>query len=116
MPHSAPKLLQDIRKASEKIQRYSAGRSLVDYAADDFLRSAVERQFEIIGEALLRLTKVDVSLTAQITDCRRIIDFRNALVHGYDAVNDQIVWDAVQHHLPVLQHEVAALLTSLGMP
>ncbi len=57
------------------------------------LRAAVEREFEIIGEALAQLSKLDAALVARISDYRRIIAFRNILIHGYADVDDQLVWD-----------------------
>jgi uncharacterized protein with HEPN domain len=75
------------------------------------LRAAVERQFILIGEALSRLEKLDPPLAAQIADFRKIIGFRNVLVHGYEAIDDQIVWSTIQQHLPVLRQQVESLLT-----
>jgi uncharacterized protein with HEPN domain len=76
------------------------------------LRAAVEREFEIIGEALAQLAKLDASIAARITDHRRIISFRNLLIHGYADVDDRLVWDIVETKLPVLTREVDALLES----
>ena len=64
------------------------------------LRSAVERQFEIIGEALAKLAKLDPVLAASLTDHRRITAFRNILVHGYADADDRLVWDVVETKLP----------------
>lgn len=74
------------------------------------LRSAVERQFEIIGEALARLARLDELLAACISEYRRIIAFRNIMIHGYAQVDDRVVWDIVQSKLPALHREVVALL------
>ena len=74
------------------------------------LRAAVERQFEIIGEALRRLSKEDSPTTARISEHARIIAFRNILVHGYADIDDRIVWDVVQSKLPALLLEVESLL------
>ena len=74
----------------------TAGKGWADYQDDVLLRSAVERQFEIIGEALNRLKKVDPGLLARISDYGRIIGFRNVLAHGYDIISDDIVWDIVE--------------------
>lgn len=73
------------------------------------MRSAVERQFEIIGEALSRLNKSEPTIAARISEYRRIIGFRNVLIHGYDAVTDSITWDIVQTKLPILTRELSAL-------
>jgi uncharacterized protein with HEPN domain len=73
------------------------------------LRSAIERQFIIIGEAVRRLVSIEPRVGQSITGYRRIIDFRNILVHGYDVLREERVWDIVENHLAVLLDEVAAL-------
>lgn len=104
------KFLYDIAGAAEQIAAFTSGRTLSDYESDAMLRSAVERQFEIIGEALGQLSRQDESLAARITGYRHIIAFRNILVHGYAQVDDRLVWDIVESRLPVLRREVTALL------
>ena len=91
MQRETRKLLFDIQEAGQAIQRFVRGKSFTVYEADDMLRSAVERKFEIIGEALNRLRDVDEETLEQITDYRKIIGSRNVLAHGYDAVSDEIV-------------------------
>jgi uncharacterized protein with HEPN domain len=110
MQLESKKLLEDARRAAALIQEFTAGRSLGDFTGDELLRSAVQRQFEIIGEALNRLSQRDPNTAARISDRRRIISFRNILVHGYDIVDDQVVWDVIQEDLPVLCREVLGLL------
>ena len=104
------KLLEDIRRAAGLISSFVEGHGLDDYAADPLLRSAVERQFEVIGEALNRLCKSDTAVADQIAYTSRIIAFRNILIHGYDLVDHEVVWDVIETHLPVLRQEVEALL------
>lgn len=106
----AKKHLEDIRRATELIEMFTQGRSFSDYASDALLRSGVERQFEIIGEALNRLLKAEPALAASITHHRRIIAFRNVLTHGYDAIDDAVVRDVIETHLPVLRQELSTLL------
>ena len=104
------KYLYDILQAAKILNQFSSGKSLSDYQADPLLRSATERQFEIIGEALRRLSKDDPASAARIHEHQRIIAFRNILIHGYADVDDRVVWDVLQTKLPTLQREVEALL------
>lgn len=73
------------------------------------LRSAVERQFEIIGEALAQLARHDAAMAAHIREHQRIIAFRNLLIHGYADVDDRIVWDIVETKIPDLLLQVTSL-------
>ena len=114
MRRDARSFLWDVRDAADAIASFVQGRSFGDYAADRMLRSAVERQFEIIGEALSQLARTDPVLAALIPDLRRIIGFRNALIHGYDRVNDAGVWRVIEVDLPPLRAQAAALLAELG--
>jgi len=109
-PDESLKHLHDIREAAGRVVRFAAGRTRQDYGADDYFRSAVERQFEIIGEALNRLLKADPATAGRISEHRRIIGFRNVLIHGYDAVDDAITWRIIEEKLPILLRELDALL------
>lgn len=91
MHADAGKLLWDAQQAADRIARFTANKEFADYEADELLRSAVERQFEIIGEAFNRLTKVDALIADQIPDLPRIIAFRNVLIHGYATVDNRLV-------------------------
>jgi uncharacterized protein with HEPN domain len=106
----AAKYLWDARRAAERIARFTTGRSFNDYLADEMFRSAVERQFAIVGEALAGLRRSDPSLAAAITDLPRIVAFRNALVHGYATVDDRLVWGLVERDLHLLLDTVTRLL------
>ena len=105
------KYLEDLRRASQSLTKFISGKSLADYLADDMLRSAVERQFEIIGEAMTRLARSDHSVAARISAHRRIIAFRNVLIHQYTDVDDRLVWDVAEKNLPTLAQEVETLLS-----
>jgi uncharacterized protein with HEPN domain len=74
----------------------TAGRSLADFDSNLILRSAVERQFEILGEALNGLDHVDATLAARIPDRRQIVAFRNILIHGYAVIDRAHVWRVVE--------------------
>ncbi len=106
------KLLLDVREAGQSILDHTASKSLAEYAADRFFRRAVEREFEIIGEALNRLARLDPATAGHITEIRRIVDFRNRLIHGYDSIDDEVVWGVSEKHLPQLVQEVSALLAA----
>jgi len=104
------KLLYDIAQAAERLELFSHGKTFADYEQDVLLRSGVERQFEIIGEAMSRLAKISPDIAVQISDYQRIIAFRNILIHGYAIVDDRVVWEMLQLKLPILRQQVQKLL------
>jgi uncharacterized protein with HEPN domain len=106
----AKKYLYDMRQAVERLTRFTSGKSFSDYQDDEMLRAAAERQFEIIGEALSQLRKLDDDAASKISEHHRIIAFRNILIHGYADVDARLVWDIIETRLATLQDEVAALL------
>lgn len=110
MQREVRKYLDDVRRATTLLHEFTQGRSFGDYAGDAMLRAAVEREFEIVGEALSRLSKIDPETVERISEYRRIIAFRNLLIHGYADVDDAIVWDIVESKLPRLSREVEGLL------
>ena len=83
---------------------------MAHYSADRLLRQAVERNFEIIGEAIKRLVQADPQTAAGIAKYPQIIAFRNVLIHGYDLVDHALVWSAVQTQVPALLLDVERLL------
>ena len=85
--------------------------TLEAYQADHKTQAAVERKFEIIGEALNRIRSSDENLLERIRDCRRIISFRNILAHGYDTIEERIVWGIIENDLGNLAHDVERLLS-----
>ena len=111
MDDRAAKYLWDARRAAGRIARFTAGRSYNDYLADDMLRSAVERQFEIVGEAFTGLRRVAPEVAAGIPNLPRIVAFRNVLIHGYATVDDPLVWGVVEGDLPRLLALLAGLLS-----
>lgn len=112
MQLEAKKCLEDVRQAVALIRQFTAGKSIADYDGDALLRSGVERQFEIIGEAINRLSKIDAALVAGIPEAPRIIAFRNILIHAYDIVDNKVVWDVIQRNLGPLHKLVESLLSS----
>lgn len=110
MEADAPKLLWDALQAAEKIGRFGGGYDFDGYLEDELLRSAIERQLEILGEALGQLRKVDPALAAGIPDLHRAVALRNVLIHAYAEVDDAIVWGVVQKQLPALRERLRQLL------
>ena len=102
--------LHDIRQACALLAQFTEDKSLADYRADALLRSGVERQFAIIGEAMGMMLKVAPELSDCITDAVHIIGFRHVLIHGYARVSDETVWGVVETHLPQLSREIDGLL------
>ena len=103
------KLIYDIDQAVTLITDFTAGKQITDYVADPMLRSAVERQFEIIGEALNRLKRLDPETVTRISDYQRIIGFRNVLASGCDVISYNLVWGIVQNKAPELRREIDEL-------
>lgn len=103
------KLLADIVQAILSIDEHLEGkRNFSEYKASKTKRRAVERELEIIGEAVNKLLKVNPDV--EISFARMIVDLRNKVIHAYDNVNDIVIWNVVVNHLPVLQAEVEQLL------
>lgn len=111
MKDDTPANLHDLISAGKEIKSFVADRTFDDYKSDSMLRSAVERKFEIMGEALTRIRKIDPALLSKIRDNRDIISFRNILIHGYDTIDDRIVWGVIQEDLDNLIADAEALLS-----
>jgi uncharacterized protein with HEPN domain len=107
---AARKFLWDAQQAAERIVRFTANRSFENYLADDMLRAAVERQFEIIGEALGGLKRLEPETAGAISDLSRIVAFRNILIHGYASVDNQLIWGVIEGDLARLRSELERLL------
>lgn len=107
------KLLCDARAAGVAIATFTSGKDFPFYAADAMLRSAVERQFEIIGGALGRAVRIEPELEVKIHEIHRIVGMRNRLIHGYDSVDDELMWDLVQTKLPALTKLLDAVLVGI---
>lgn len=103
------KYLFDIKTAIESVEEYIKNiGGLESYQESKLTRRAVEREIEIIGEATNRILKLDESI--QIENARKIVDTRNWIIHGYDNVDDIIIWAVITKHLPGLKEEVEKLL------
>ena len=114
MQREASAHLRDVVEACDAITSVLSGVEFDEYHATRMLRSAVEREFTIIGEAVVVLSRIEAQLFARITNGRRIVDFRNQLTHAYLQVDDRIVWLIARDDVPVLRAECEALLAEVG--
>ncbi len=110
MNNRTRKLLFDVLESGRSIRDWCQNRTFAEYEADRQLRRAVEREFEIIGEALNHLSREDPATASQIDGLPRIVGFRNRIIHGYDTIDDATVWGVIDSHLSPLLAEVEALL------
>jgi uncharacterized protein with HEPN domain len=108
--------LLDALRSCRAISLSTAGLDLAAYERADIIRDAVERRLSIIGEALNRAESLDPALAEQLPELRQIVGLRNRVIHGYDDVNAEIVWNVVQHRVPSLQTRLAELLAENEPP
>lgn len=99
------KYLFDIMTSIDSINEYLGERkSFFEYQKNKLLRRGIEREIEIIGEAMNRALKLDPDL--DISHARQIVDTRNWVIHGYDKVDDVVIWAIISKHLPELKKEI----------
>lgn len=110
--HSAEKYLYDIQSCCRFLLQFTEGKSIEDYKNDRAFRSALERELQIIGEAMLHLNHNFPDVADKIHKHRSIIGFRHVLVHGYDSLNPETVWNVVETKLQKLLQQVTGLLES----
>ena len=110
MQSDARQFLSDVASAAAAIQEFTHGHTLRDYVDDLMLRSACERQFEIIGEAMTRIRDRHPDVFESISEGHAIIAFRNRLIHGYESVDSEMVWDVIEHELVQLELVAQRLL------
>ena len=109
MKRDPKSLLWDARNAADVVATMTADKTFADFDGDIVLRSAVERQFEILGEALGQLARLDATTAAKIPDLREIVAFRNILIHGYALIDRARVWRVVEEDLPRLRAALSEL-------
>ncbi len=103
------KLLTDILVAISSIDDHLEGRRVLEeYIKNKTKRRAVERELEIVGEAVNKLLKINAAI--EISFARQIVDLRNKVIHAYDNVNNIVIWSVVMNQLPKLESEVEKLM------
>jgi len=110
------KRLRDAFEAARLVELNTLGLSQEIYEADPWLRSAVERQFEIIGEAFNNARRLDPQLESHIPSFHEWISMRNFIAHMYDAVDNEVVWDTIEHDIPRLVLLLRDLITNSQFP
>jgi uncharacterized protein with HEPN domain len=111
MPLRNPqKYLYDITDCCEFLLEITSNKTVEDYKNDRVFRSAIERELQIIGEAMNQLEHISSEMAHQISEHRNIIGFRNILVHGYDSLNPETVWNVIETKLDILLKQSRALL------
>ena len=113
MQSDARQFLYDIATAATAIREFTHGRTLQDYGEDLMLRSACERQFEIIGEAMTRLRDRHPDVFVSINEGQAIIAFRNRLIHRYESIDAKIVWDVIVRKLAELEQVTHQMLNQM---
>ena len=110
MQRDARKLLFDVQEALASALRFVRGKDFAFYLDDELVRASVVRKLEIAGEALSRLRRLDPELASRISEVSAIIGFRNVLVHGYDDIDNLLVWRTVETRVPGLIEEIGLLI------
>ena len=109
MKREIKKYLFDIKTSIDSIDNFlGEKRDFFEYQENKLLRRGIEREIEIIGEAMSRILKLNQSI--KIKNARQIVDARNWVIHGYDKVDDVVIWGIVSNHLPKLKKEIEELL------
>lgn len=107
MPRSPNKLYQDILQAISELEVFCKDKNIDDFLEDRQLQLTVERELEIIGEALSRLRREFPDHAETIPDIEKIIGLRNVLAHGYDVLDYEILWDAIVNRMHILKKSIS---------
>jgi uncharacterized protein with HEPN domain len=108
--------LFDVQESCQLVEEFRAGMTLAGYMADPKTRSAVERQLEIMGEAIGQMLRAFPEMAQEIPEAPQIIAFRNHLIHGYASVSDEIVWGVLEENVPELAAKVRDILARTPPP
>jgi uncharacterized protein with HEPN domain len=110
MQRNVQAYLYDIVTACRHIMSFTSEMTLAAYSSDIRTKAACERMFEIIGESLRRMQTDFPDVFAQIPDAVEMIAFRNIIAHGYDLIDDELVWSSITSEVPPLTHLCEQLL------
>ena len=104
------KWLYDIQEAIQEIDSYFSEhpKDFIQYKSNILLKRAIERDLEIIGEAINRILKTDPDFP--IENAKRIVGLRNQIIHAYDSISDETIWAILSKHIPLLKDEINTLI------
>ena len=110
MDERVEKWLYDIRFAIEEVDSFfnENGKTFEAFRQNTLLKRAIERNLEIIGEAVNRILSKDENIA--IENAKKIVGLRNHIIHSYDSISDEVVWAIVINHIPKLKNEIDKLL------
>ena len=109
MRHDPLVCVEDAILACELITQFIQDMTEKDFYADNKTKAAVERKIEVIGEALNRIKAIDSNTLEKIDNWREIIGFRNVIAHGYDVVEDSIIWESIVNDIPLLLNQLKSI-------
>ena len=112
MDNRVLKWLFDVKTSIDEIDSYFIDKKMdfFEYQKNFMRKRAVERNLEIIGEAINRILKADATFSSKITDAAAIVGLRNQVIHAYDSISDETIWAILTNHLPKLKSEINILL------
>lgn len=112
MDEKVLKWLFDVKIAIDEIDAFFVDQdyNFLNYQRNIMLKRAVERNLEVIGEAINRIVKYEPAYKEKIANYRSIISLRNQVIHAYDNISDENIWSILIKHLPMLKTEVQQLL------
>lgn len=116
MPSRLPKHLFDALTAVRLARRFAAGLSFDGFESNVLVRSAIERQLEILGEACQRMVQTDAAIRQRMPEVGFAIGLRNKIIHGYDRLENAVVFDTLMHDLPVIEESLMKELAKLPLP
>ncbi len=109
MTREIKKYLFDIHSSIESINSFiGVKKDFFEFQNNTLVNRAVERELQIIGEAINKIIKIDQSIS--ITNARKIVDLRNFIIHSYDKVSEEIIWSIIIKDIPILEKEINAVL------
>lgn len=116
MQYEVKKYLKDIYNALSELEEFTKGKKFTDFVKDRGLQLIVERELEIVGEALNKIRKIEGEIEKSIPDIPKIIALRNVIIHGYASIDYEILWDIVENKVASFKQSISAMLWGGNLP